>query len=96
MIGRLFYLAAGAVVGGYVVHRVNRARRAMTPGGIADRMETRVGEYRGALRELNEDLAEAVREEEAELLRHYAPTRRALPGDDPNGPPGELPGPRRG
>lgn len=78
MIGRLFYVAAGAVVGGYVVHRVNRARRALTPGGIADRMESRVGEYKGALRELNEDLAEAVRQEEAELLRHYAPTRRTL------------------
>lgn len=73
MIGRLFYVAAGAVVGGYVVHRVNRARNALTPGGIADRVENRVGEYKGALRELNDDLAEAVRAEEAELLRHYSP-----------------------
>lgn len=76
MIGRLFYVAAGAVVGGYVVHRVNRARNALTPGGIADRVENRVGQYKGALRELNDDLAEAVREEEAELLRHYSPTGR--------------------
>lgn len=73
MIGRLFYVAAGAVVGGYVVHRVNRARNALTPGGIADRVENRVGEYKGALRELNDDLAEAVRVEEAELLRRYSP-----------------------
>lgn len=87
MIGRIFYLAAGAVVGGYVVHRVNRVRRSMSPGGIADRVENRVGEYKGALRELNEDLAEAVREEEAELLRHYAPTRGVLPGGDQDGPP---------
>ncbi|MBR8741922.1 hypothetical protein [Nocardiopsis sp. MG754419] len=84
MIGRLFYLAAGAAVGGYVVHRVHRARQAWTPGGIADRVEYRVGAYKGALRELNEDLAEAVREEEAELLRHYAPTYRtpAVRGED--------------
>ncbi|OOC54665.1 MULTISPECIES: hypothetical protein [Nocardiopsis] len=82
MIGRLFYLAAGAALGGYAVHRVNRARRALSPGGIADRVEGQVTEYRGALRELNEDLALAVREQEEELLRRYAPRRgrRALPG----------------
>ncbi|MDT0328851.1 hypothetical protein [Nocardiopsis lambiniae] len=80
MIGRLFYLAAGAALGGYAVHRVHRARRALTPGGIAERVEGRVGEYRGALRELNEDLADAVRQQEEELLRAYAPRRgRALP-----------------
>ncbi|WP_116244353.1 hypothetical protein [Nocardiopsis sp. FIRDI 009] len=81
MIGRLFYLAAGAALGGYVVHRVNRARRALTPGGIAERVEGQVTEYRGALRELNEDLAEEVREREAELLARYAPMRgrAALP-----------------
>ena len=82
MIGRLFYLAAGAALGGYVVHRVNRARNALTPGAIADRVEGRVTEYRGALQELNDDLAEAVREEEAELMRRYAPKRRALPTAD--------------
>lgn len=82
MIGRLFYLAAGAALGGYVVHRVNRARSALTPGGIADRVEGRVSEYRGALQELNEDLAEAVRQEEAELLRRYEPKRRALRSAD--------------
>ena len=80
MIGRLFYLAAGAALGGYAVHRFNRARRAMSPGGLADRVEGQVSEYRGALRELNEDLADAVRDQEAELLRRYAPRkgRRAL------------------
>ncbi|MBQ1083992.1 MULTISPECIES: hypothetical protein [unclassified Nocardiopsis] len=83
MIGRLFYIAAGAAIGGYAVHRVHRARRAMTPGGIADRVEGRVSEYRGALQELNEDLAEAVREEEAELLRRYAPQSRSLRSSDP-------------
>ncbi|MGW5878372.1 hypothetical protein ACWFMI_17670 [Nocardiopsis terrae] len=90
MIGRLFYLAAGAALGGYVVHRVNRARNALTPGGIADRVEGRVSEYRGALQELNEDLTEAVRREEAEMLRRYAPGNRALRSADT--PPGELPG----
>ncbi|WP_150254762.1 hypothetical protein [Nocardiopsis deserti] len=90
MIGRLFYLAAGAAIGGYAVHRVHRARRALTPDGIAERVEGRVGEYRGALRELNEDLAEAVREQEEELLRRYAPEkgRRPLPGADDRGLPG--------
>ncbi|WP_017590422.1 hypothetical protein [Nocardiopsis ganjiahuensis] len=82
MIGRLFYLAAGAALGGYVVHRVNRARNALTPGGIADRVEGRVSEYRGALQELNEDLAEAVRQEEAEMMRRYAPRRRVLRSAD--------------
>ncbi|MEE2040437.1 hypothetical protein Q8791_24765 [Nocardiopsis sp. CT-R113] len=74
MIGKLFYLTAGAVIGGYAVHRVNRARRALTPGGIAERVEGQVTEYRGALRELNDDLADAVREQEEELLRRYAPS----------------------
>jgi hypothetical protein len=82
VIGRLFYLAAGAAIGGYAVHRVHRARRALTPGGIADRVEGRVSEYRGALQELNEDLADAVREQEEELLRRYAPGRRALRSAD--------------
>ncbi|WP_017573436.1 hypothetical protein [Nocardiopsis halotolerans] len=88
MIGRLFYLVAGAAIGGYAVHRVNRARRALTPGGIAERVEGQVTEYRGALRELNEDLSEAVREQEEELLRRYAPRRgrRSLPeaGQEPS------------
>ncbi|WP_304451031.1 hypothetical protein [Nocardiopsis sp. YSL2] len=84
MTGRLLYLAAGAALGGYAVHRFNRARRAMSPGGLADRVEGQVSEYRGALRELNEDLADAVRDQEAELLRRYAPRkgRRALPAED--------------
>ncbi|CAL9579278.1 hypothetical protein SUDANB121_05025 [Nocardiopsis dassonvillei] len=80
MIRRLLYLAAGAALGGYAVHRVHQARRALTPGGIAERVEGRVGEYKGALRELNEDLAAAVRDQEEELLRVYAPRRsRSLP-----------------
>ncbi|MFC9089035.1 hypothetical protein [Nocardiopsis dassonvillei] len=90
MIGRLFYLAAGAAIGGYAVHRVHRARRALTPGGIAERVEGQVSEYRGALRELNEDLADAVREQEEELLRRYAPRkgRRSLSEADDRGLPG--------
>lgn len=79
MIGRLFYLALGAVVGGYAVHRVNRARRALSPGGIFERVEGQVTEYKGALRELNEDLTEEVRAQEEELLRRYEPRRRGLP-----------------
>jgi hypothetical protein len=90
VIGRLFYLAAGAAIGGYAVHRVHRARRALTPGGIAERVEGQVSEYRGALRELNEDLADAVREQEEELLRRYAPRkgRRSLSEADDRGLPG--------
>ncbi|WP_019610759.1 hypothetical protein [Nocardiopsis sp. CNS-639] len=90
MIGRLFYLAAGAAIGGYAVHRVHRARRALTPGGIAERVEGQVSEYRGALRELNEDLADAVREQEEELLRRYAPRKghRSLSEADDRGLPG--------
>ncbi|WP_150243732.1 hypothetical protein [Nocardiopsis quinghaiensis] len=90
MIGRLFYLAAGVAIGGYTVHRVNRLRRALTPEGVAERVEGQVTEYRGALRELNEDLAQAVREQEEELLSRYAPKRgrRALPeaGQEPPEP----------
>jgi len=90
VIGRLLYLAAGAAIGGYAVHRVHRARRALTPGGIAERVEGQVSEYRGALRELNEDLADAVREQEEELLRRYAPRkgRRSLSEADDRGLPG--------
>lgn len=82
MIGRLFYLAAGAALGGYVVHRVNRARNALTPGGIADRVEGRVNEYREALQELNEDLTEAVRQQEEQMLRRYTSGRRSLGAAD--------------
>ena len=78
MIGRLFYLVAGAALGGYAVHRVNRARRALSPGGIAERAEAQVSQYKGALRELNEDLTDEVRAQEEELLRRYAPEPRAL------------------
>ncbi|MEV2278850.1 hypothetical protein AB0I72_25010 [Nocardiopsis sp. NPDC049922] len=92
MIGRLFYLAAGAALGGYVVHRVHRARRALTPGGLAERVEGQVTQYKGALRELNEDLAEEVRAQEAELLARYAPRRGrsalTAPGDVPERLPG--------
>lgn len=88
MIGRLFYLVAGAAVGGYVVHRVDRARRALTPGGVVERVEGQVTEYKGALREFNEDLVEAVREQEEELLRLYAPRKgRTLPGAERRGLP---------
>ncbi|WP_017609683.1 hypothetical protein [Nocardiopsis xinjiangensis] len=86
MIRRLFYLAAGAAVGGYLVHRVERARRALTPGGIAHRVEGHVSEYRGALREFNEDLAGAVRDQEEELMRRYAPRDRgAIPAEGDGG-----------
>lgn len=76
MIRRLFYLTAGAAVGGYLVHRVERARRALSPGGIAHRVGGHVAEYKGALRELNEDLVGAVRAQEEELMHRYAPRDR--------------------
>ncbi|WP_017599972.1 hypothetical protein [Nocardiopsis lucentensis] len=92
MIGKLLYVAAGAALGGYVVHRVGRARRALTPGGIAERVEGQVTEYKGALRELNEDLAEEVREREAELLARYAPGRGRAALSAPEDTPERLPG----
>ncbi|TDQ45382.1 DUF6167 family protein [Actinorugispora endophytica] len=85
MIGRTLYFVAGAALGGYVVHRLTRTARAWTPGGIAHRVEGHVSSYRDALRELNDDVADAVREHEAELTRRYAPetpeppASRALP-----------------
>ncbi len=44
-------------------------------------VEKRIGSYREALREFNEDVAEAVRDYEEELLRRYAPDfqRQELP-----------------
>lgn len=79
MIGRLFYLAAGAALGGYVVHRINRTARAWSPGGIAHRVEDRVGDYRAALRDFNEDVTEAVREHEARLRARYTAIDRPPP-----------------
>ncbi|MDA8372358.1 MAG: DUF6167 family protein [Nocardiopsaceae bacterium] len=82
MIGRLFYFAAGAALGGYAVHRLNRAVRTWSPGGIADRVEGHVADYRAALREFNEDVHDAVGHYEAELRRRYAvdpDTPRTLP-----------------
>lgn len=84
MIGRTVYFVAGAALGGYLVHRLNRAARAWTPGGVAHRVEGRIASYRTALREFNEDIADAVREHEAELRRRYAadpdPGQRKPPG----------------
>ncbi|WP_017625756.1 hypothetical protein [Nocardiopsis chromatogenes] len=79
MTGRLIYLVAGAVLGGYVVHRLNRTARAWSPEGIADRVEDRVADYRAALREFNEDVHAAMEQREAELLRLYS-AERAAPG----------------
>ena len=81
MIRRTVYFVAGIVVGGYVMYRFGRSARLWSPGGIADRVEKRIGSYREALREFNEDVAEAVRDYEVELLRRYAPDfqRQELP-----------------
>ncbi|ASU84645.1 hypothetical protein CDO52_19205 [Nocardiopsis gilva YIM 90087] len=76
MIGRLFYLVAGAAIGGYVVHRLNRTVRAWSPGGIADRVEGHVADHRAALREFNEDVLDAMEHREAELRRLYGDGQR--------------------
>src|SRR5690606_5372324 len=81
VIRRTVYLVAGIVVGGYVMYRFGRSARVWSPGGIADRVEKRIGCCRGALREFDEDGAGAVRDYEEELLRRYAPDfqRQGLP-----------------
>ncbi|GAB3212278.1 hypothetical protein ACQEU5_16740 [Marinactinospora thermotolerans] len=73
MIGRTFCFFAGAAVGGYLVHKLNRTVRAWSPGGIADRVEGHVADYRAALREFNEDVQDAMERHEAELRRRYSP-----------------------
>ncbi|MFC7331271.1 DUF6167 family protein [Marinactinospora rubrisoli] len=77
MIGRLFSFVAGAALGGYLVHKLNRTARAWSPGGIADRVESHVADYRAALREFNEDVQDAMEEHEAELRRRYHASRPA-------------------
>ncbi|MBB6171059.1 hypothetical protein HNR23_001119 [Nocardiopsis mwathae] len=96
MIGRIFYLVAGAAIGGYVVHRLNRTARAWSPGGIADRVEGHVADHRAALREFNEDVVDAMEHREAQLWRLYGdgnpggagrqrpPGRSALPAGRAN------------
>ncbi|GLU48118.1 DUF6167 family protein [Nocardiopsis ansamitocini] len=71
MIGKGIYFVAGAALGGYLVHKLNRTARSWGPSGVADRVGDRVLEYRSAIRELNDDIAGAVEEREAELLRRY-------------------------
>lgn len=71
MIRRLIYLLVGAVLGGYAVHRLNRSARAWGPSGLAERVEGRVSDYRTGLRELGEDVADAMSEHESELRRRY-------------------------
>ncbi|GAA1775797.1 MULTISPECIES: hypothetical protein [Streptomonospora] len=85
MIRRLLYLVAGAALGGYVVHKLNRTARAWSPAGIAGRVEDQVADYRAALREFNEDVHDAVRQREAELQSRYDSERGrpALPGAPP-------------
>lgn len=71
MITRLLYLVAGAALGGYLVHKLNRTARAWGPAGIAGRVEDQVADYRAALREFNEDVHDATRQREAELQSRY-------------------------
>lgn len=99
MIRGTLYFVAGAALGGYLVHKVNRTVRAWSPGGIAHRVEDRFTDYRAALREFNEDVGDAIAEHESELRRRFpsaaAPgaARRALEG----GPSGAIaPGPTAG
>ncbi|PSK97645.1 hypothetical protein CLV63_10733 [Murinocardiopsis flavida] len=102
MIGRAFYFVAGAALGGYLVHRVNRAAQAWSPGGIAHRVEDRFAGYRAALREFNEDVGDAIEERESELRRRYpaaavpgTPRRHALPGAAAHGSASGTVTPRR-
>lgn len=85
MFRRLFYLALGAVLGGYTVYRVGRSARLWSPGGIAQRVEGQVSGYRAALRELGEDITTAAERREAELRRAHDPGHpagpRAVAGD---------------
>ncbi|QBI55100.1 hypothetical protein [Streptomonospora litoralis] len=84
MIRRLLYLVAGAALGGYLVHKLNRTARAWSPAGIAGRVEDQVADYRAALREFNEDVHDAMRRREAELHRHYdGGDQPAAPVDPP-------------
>ncbi|MBV2364881.1 DUF6167 family protein [Streptomonospora nanhaiensis] len=87
MIPRLFYLVAGAALGGYVVHKLNRTAQAWSPAGIADRVEDHVADYRAALREFNEDVQAAMERREAELRRQYGagPTTPAGRASQPRG-----------
>lgn len=71
MIRRLAYLVIGVVLGGYAVHRLNRSARAWGPSGLAERVEGRVADYRTGLREIGEDVADAMWEHESELQRRY-------------------------
>lgn len=94
MIGRIFYLVAGAAIGGYVVHRLNRTARAWSPGGIADRVEGHVADHRAALREFNEDVVDAMEHREAQLWRLYGDGNPAARGGngrpaDPHSRPAE-------
>ncbi|RCV47715.1 hypothetical protein [Marinitenerispora sediminis] len=83
MIGRLFSFVAGAALGGYVVHKLNRTARAWSPGGIADRVEGHVADYRAALREFNEDVQDAMEQREAELRHRYYPSGPAVRAAQP-------------
>ncbi|GAA4918466.1 hypothetical protein [Streptomonospora salina] len=85
MIRRLAYLVAGAALGGYVVHKLNRTARAWSPAGIAGRVEDQVADYRAVLREFNEDVHDAMRQREAELQARYdgGAEPPALPLDTP-------------
>ncbi|GAB3487954.1 hypothetical protein [Nocardiopsis coralliicola] len=99
MIGRLAYLVAGAALGGYVVHKLNRTARAWSPDGIADRVEGRIDDYRSALREFTEDVHAATAQAEGDLLRRYARPpalpRHARDGHDIHGVDGAADAPEK-
>lgn len=64
---RLFWVAAGAAAGIYVVRRLQRTAESFTPQGIAGSLTLAVHDLADAMREFAADVREGMAERETEL-----------------------------
>lgn len=69
MISRLFWIAAGAAAGIYVVRRVQRTAEALTPGSLASSFQLAALDLADAIREFAGEVREGMTERETELRR---------------------------
>ena len=66
---RLFWVALGAILGVLVVHKVTKAAKAYSPGGMAKGLSGSLSDLGEGFREMAEAVREGMAERESEL-RH--------------------------
>ena len=76
---RLFWVALGATLGVLVVHKVTKAAKAYSPGGMAQGLSGGLSDLGEGLRELAEAVREGMAERELELRHALGVDTGSLP-----------------